>query len=180
MKEHIRGRGLLQPPVPLNQEISHGAAARPSLKMIHWIIFRALRPSWTSLRNRLAATVLLARRLKAASPDASHPGKAGEESEGKARFPSRIFPGFLGPEAHKLSSPQANGGCCRVFPMFCVRQVWVQGVNPLAQVWGPKRPENLPLGWFSAEAGPEGPGHKSGFPQTPFRESHRKGAVAEN
>ena len=23
---------------------------------------------------------------------------------------------------------------------------------------GPKRPENLPLGWFSAEARPEGPG----------------------
>ena len=25
---------------------------------------------------------------------------------------------------------------------------------------GPKRPENLPLGWFSAEAGPEGPGQQ--------------------
>ena len=25
---------------------------------------------------------------------------------------------------------------------------------------GPKRPENLPLGWFSAEAGPEGPDQK--------------------
>ena len=63
--------------------------------MIHWIIFRALRPSWTSLRNRLAATVLLARRLKAASPDAKHPGKAWENLRGKASFPPRIFPGFL-------------------------------------------------------------------------------------
>ena len=85
----------MSPPVPLNQEISHGAAARPSLKMIHWIIFRALRPSWTSLRDKLAAIVLLARRLKTASPDALHPGKAWENPRGKASFPPRIFPGFL-------------------------------------------------------------------------------------
>jgi len=26
---------------------------------------------------------------------------------------------------------------------------------------GPKRLENLPLGWFSAQAGPEGPGPKA-------------------
>ena len=35
--------------VHLHQEISHGAAARPTLTMIHWIIVRALRPSWTSV-----------------------------------------------------------------------------------------------------------------------------------
>ena len=34
--------------VHLHQEISHGAAARPTLTMIHRIIVRALRPSWTS------------------------------------------------------------------------------------------------------------------------------------
>ena len=46
---------------------------------------------------------------------------------GKFTFPSD-FPGFLGPEAHKLSSPQATGGRCRFFPVVFVRQVWVQGV----------------------------------------------------
>ena len=35
--------------VHLHQEISHGAAARPTLTMIHRIIARALRPSWTSI-----------------------------------------------------------------------------------------------------------------------------------
>ena len=35
--------------VHLHQEISHGAAARPTLTMIHWIIVQALRPSWTSI-----------------------------------------------------------------------------------------------------------------------------------
>ena len=37
--------------VHLHQEISNGAAARPTLRMIHWIILRALRPSWTSIAN---------------------------------------------------------------------------------------------------------------------------------
>ncbi len=36
----------------------------------------------------LAAVVLLARRLKAANPDAKHPWKAEKIPEGKARFPS--------------------------------------------------------------------------------------------
>ena len=31
-------------------------------------------------------------------------------------------------------------------------------------LWGPKRPEILPLGWISVEAGPEGPGIKERFP----------------
>ena len=37
--------------VHLHQEISHGASARPTLTMIHWIIVRALRPSWTSIAD---------------------------------------------------------------------------------------------------------------------------------
>ena len=47
--------------------------------------------------------MLLARRLKAAIPDAKHPGKARENPQGKVNFPPWDFPGFLGPEAHKLS-----------------------------------------------------------------------------
>ena len=39
---------------------------------------------------------------EAANPDALHPGKAWEQSAGESYFPPRIFPGFLGPEAHKL------------------------------------------------------------------------------
>ena len=93
MKEN--GAGACSAPVPLNQEISHGATARPMLKMIHWIIFLALRPSWTSIAEitwsvgktlfplllgvttdaKLDAVELLARRLSAARPDAKHPGK---------------------------------------------------------------------------------------------------------
>ena len=126
--------------------------------MIHWIIFRALRPSWTSLRDKLAAVVLLARRLKAASPDALHPGKAGEESEGESLLSHRIFPAFLGqkPTSFRLHKLQAD--VAAFFPGSLFAKYGSRGVNPLAQVWGPKRLENLPLGWFSAEAGPEGPG----------------------
>ena len=37
--------------VHLHQEISHGAAARPTLTMIHRIIVRALRPSFLDLNS---------------------------------------------------------------------------------------------------------------------------------
>ena len=44
----------------------------------------------------IAVAVFLARRLKAANPDAKHPGKAGEQSfRGKLAFPPADFPGFL-------------------------------------------------------------------------------------
>ena len=46
------------------------------------------RPLLPGRNGKLAATVLLARRLKAAIPDAKHPGKAEKIPEGKARFPS--------------------------------------------------------------------------------------------
>ena len=39
---------------------------------------------------------------KAANPDALHPGKAKESSEGESSLSPRMFPGFLGPEALKL------------------------------------------------------------------------------
>ena len=51
----------------------------------------------------LGTVVLLARRLKAANPDALHPGKAWEQSRGESELSPWYFPGFLGPEALKLS-----------------------------------------------------------------------------
>ena len=84
--------------------------------MIHWIIFRALRPSWTSSNNRLAAVVLLARRLKAASPDALHPGKAGEESEGESLLSHRIFPAFLGQKPTSFRLPKQMADIAVFFP----------------------------------------------------------------
>ena len=83
--------------VHLHQEISHGAAARPTLTMIHWIIVRALRPSWTSIADMAWIgksawfPLMLGGTWKfgltplrfwpggeAANPDASHPVKARE------------------------------------------------------------------------------------------------------
>ena len=46
--------------------------------------------------------MLLARRPKDANPDAKHPGKAGESSQGKLALPWD-FPGFLGPETIYIS-----------------------------------------------------------------------------
>ena len=45
---------------------------------------------------------------EAASPDAKHPGKAREESAGESSLSPGIFPGFLGPEALKLSVTPAQ------------------------------------------------------------------------
>ena len=45
---------------------------------------------------------------EAANPDALHPGKAREQSPGKSSLFPGIFPGFLGPEALKLSVTPAR------------------------------------------------------------------------
>jgi hypothetical protein len=47
--------------------------------------------------------LLLARRLKAAEPDAAHPGKAVNNPLGESELSPKDFPGFLRPEAIKLS-----------------------------------------------------------------------------
>ena len=44
--------------------------------------------------GKLAAIMLLARPLKAASPDAKHPGKAEKNPQGKASFPLGFSPDF--------------------------------------------------------------------------------------
>ena len=102
---------------------------------------------------KLDAVVLLARRLKAASPDALHPGKAGEESEGESLLSHRIFPAFLGQKPTSFRLPKLQADVAAFFPGSLFAKYGSRGFNPLAQVWGPKRLENLPLGWCSAEAG---------------------------
>jgi len=52
--------------------------------------------------------VLLARRLKAACPDALRPGKARDKSPGESELSPWDFPGFLGPEATNFSYPQRD------------------------------------------------------------------------
>ena len=51
----------------------------------------------------LAVVMLLARPLKAANPDASHPGKAGKIPGESSLSPEDYSLAFIGPEAHKLS-----------------------------------------------------------------------------
>jgi hypothetical protein len=43
-------------------------------------------------KAKLVAVLLLARPLKAANPDALHPGKAGKIPRGKRAFPNGIIP----------------------------------------------------------------------------------------
>ena len=60
---------------------------------------------------KLADVMLLARRLKAASPDAKHPGKAGEESHGESELsPWDSSQAFLGqkPANFRISQRQAE------------------------------------------------------------------------
>ena len=60
----------------------------------------ASRRSYQAMPRRCLRTWLPARRLKAAHPDAAHPGKQEKIHEGKARFPLRDF--FLLPWAGSL------------------------------------------------------------------------------
>ncbi len=55
----------------------------------------AISRSRTNETAKLDAVMLLALPLKAALPDAKHPGKAGKIPGGKLAFPWGLFPGFL-------------------------------------------------------------------------------------
>ena len=69
-----------------------------------------------------------------AIPDAKHPGKARKILRGKARSPPGVFPGFLGPEAHKLSVTPAKLAEVVFFSKLAISPKWVQGPWPLVQV----------------------------------------------
>ena len=80
--------------------------------------------------------MLLARRLKAASPDALHPGKAGEESEGESLLSHRIFPAFFGQKPTSFRLPKLQADVAAFFPGSLFAKYGSRGFNPLAQVWG--------------------------------------------
>ena len=83
------------------------------------------------------AVVLLARRLSAANPDAKHPGKPGNNPQGKASFPPRIFPGFLGPEALKLSvTPARQAEIVGYSQRSIIARCGSRAVTALVRVWG--------------------------------------------
>ena len=89
----------------------------------------------------LGAVVLLARRRS------RQPGCfASGESQGiirreKFTFPLRMFPGFLGPEAFKLSVTPARQAELVCFPQQCnIASCGSRAVTALAQVWGRAAP----------------------------------------
>ena len=96
--------------------------------------------------------------------ESRQPGcKASGESRGRIRRESSLslsdFPRLsMGQKPTNDRLPKQMADVAAFFPGSLFAKYGSRGFNPLAQVWGPKRLENLPLGWFSAEAGPEGPG----------------------
>jgi hypothetical protein len=89
--------------------------------------------------------VLLARRLKAANPDAVHPGKAVNNPMGKARFPHGIFPAFYGPEASSFRKPQRGRRKLSVLPNKVLSPVGVQRSKTFGRGFGGGEPPMYPL-----------------------------------
>ena len=95
--------------------------------------------------NRLVATVLLTRRLKAASPDAKHPGKAGEKSEGERLFSSLDFPRLSeGQKPTNFRLPKQMAYVAVFSPCSLFAKYGSRGIIPLVGVWG-EQPQRSPL-----------------------------------
>jgi len=78
---------------------------------------------------------------EAANPDALHPGKARESSEGESSLSPRMFPCFLGPEVLKLFFTPARQAELVCFPQHCnIASCGSRAVTALAQVWGRAAP----------------------------------------
>ena len=89
----------------------------------------------------LDAVVLLARRPSDANPDALHPGKARESSEGESELSPRMFPCFLGPEALKLSvTPARQAELVGLSQLRYFASCGSRVLRTLAQVWGRAAP----------------------------------------
>ena len=71
---------------------------------------------------KLDAFVLLARPLKAANPDAKHPGKAGKIPGGKLAFPWGLFPGFPRMQSIRVGRFQRPGQKHSVAKFSCFLQ----------------------------------------------------------
>ena len=85
---------------------------------------------WRNAKVWLGTVVLLARRLKAANPDALHPGKAWENPEGKVNFPLGIFPAFLGQKPSNFSYPQRGRRSMSAYPENVISPVAGPGRSP--------------------------------------------------
>ena len=91
----------------------------------------AISRSRTKETAKLDAVMLLARPLKAASPDAKHPGKAGIIPGGKARFPLGIVPWLsMGQKLSNLRFSQRNKRKVFSLPNSVFSLSWVQGPCP--------------------------------------------------
>ena len=105
------------------------------------VLFRSPKENQKGRHNGCVDLQLLARPLKAAIPDALHPGKAGEPSPWKSSLFPGDFPGF-----HWARSSQAfrNSSVTRddslVLSVKQLREEWVQGIIPWRGVQGPRRP----------------------------------------
>ena len=133
-----RSRGLLQPPEPLNQRVSPSGLRIAETTYQDETTLFPLIPE----RNRKTLDVtLLARPLKAANPDAKHPGKAGKIPGGKLAFPWGLFLGFLWARSHQTFVSPGNRRMSFVFSIQVNSPGWVQGQAALVQGFrGLKKP----------------------------------------
>ncbi len=78
----------------------------------------------------------LARRLKAANPDAKHPGKAGEESQGKSELsPTGFFQAFLGQNPPTFRIPSDRRASFGISEQVTSPGEGSRGIIPLVVVW---------------------------------------------
>ena len=92
--------------------------------------------------------MLLAWRLKAASPDALHPGKAGEESVGKVYFPLRIFPAFLGQKPTNFRLPKSQADVAAFSRGLCSPSMGPGGLTPWRRSGGRSARKTCPWAGF--------------------------------
>ena len=150
-----------------------GLPARFSLKDCHWQSFRRSKPSNTSPKGPLGpsghpswrtclATITSNLRLKLERRKESFRAEENRRQSGKMSLLifSGLTPVFAVRFAHStpaklaarkrwtaLSKLLREAACCRS-----------HAASAAAGSRGFERPENLPLGWFSAKSGPAGPG----------------------
>ena len=90
----------------------------------------------------LGAVVLLTRRPSDASPDALHPGKARETSEGENVFsPSDVSGLSWARSPQTFRHPSAPGGACLLIPTAQNRLLWVQGPQDPGAGLGARSPQ---------------------------------------
>ena len=73
---------------------------------------------------------------EAANPDAKHPGKAWEQSQGKSELFPWDFPRLSWARSPQtFRNPSAAAGGCWSIPTTLFRQLWVQGRGTDSRLW---------------------------------------------